>query len=278
MSIYQSKMKTLSEIHTILDSARPLAGNAFEQRVCELCGALLAAVEARNGETRGCKHGWRGKSDKFLHAATLDGWDWSKTNGDLAAEHGVSKAAVSCWRHVLKKPHAPNFGNRKCDSIDWMNYDSEIARTAGVSRERVRQLRLAHGKPKHRFYDIKFERFAAAVAGRKDMDSLACMEFGVSEVTAKRYCKRIGLAWIDRRHCGGHRIYPWSQFNWRLPSRLLTEIWQAKPNVVASYRSGHKLSPPAFRYSRRAMPPQFAAEVDAERAKAARWFATKNSK
>ena len=274
-------MKTLSEIHAILDSARPLAGNAFEQRVCELCGALLAAVEARNGETRGCKHGWRGKSDKFLHAATVDGWDWSKTNGDLAVEHGVSKAAVSCWRHILGKPHAPNFGNRNCENIDWTKCDSEIARSVSVSRERVRQLRLAHGKPKHRFYDIKFERFAAAVAGRKELCSTDCAALGVSEPTARRYCGRIGLAWIDRRRfSGGPRIYPWDQFNWRLPSSLLTEIWCAKPNVVASRRNRRNIGPSAFHFQRyhKGVPPQFAAEVDAERAKAARWFATKNSK
>ena len=260
-------MKTLSEIHAILDSARPLAGNAFEQRVCELCGRLLEALESRNG-------GRRGHSSRDI----MDGWDWSKSNGDLAAEHGVSKGVVANWRHVLKKPHAPNFGNRNCDNIDWTKCDSEIARSAGVTRERVRQLRLAHGKPRHTFYDIKFEHFRAAVAGRKELCGADCAALGVSEPTARRYCGRIGLAWIDRRRFSGPmRIYPWDHFNWRLPSSLLTEIWRAKPYVVASRRNTRNIGPPAFHFHRyrQGVPPQFAAEVDAEREKAARWFATK---
>lgn len=82
--------------------------------------------------------------------------DWTKNNQELAIETGVSIQVVQKIRHRLNHPAVNGvYRNRRESAVpemlattDWQwERDADIARRFGVSRERVRQIRLEHRLP-----------------------------------------------------------------------------------------------------------------------------------
>lgn len=72
----------------------------------------------------------------------------------LAARYRATYRAVLRWAHVFGYPirdrrRAPQ---AKWESVDWSQPDARIARDLGVSRERVRQVRIERGMPPSNSY------------------------------------------------------------------------------------------------------------------------------
>ena len=95
--------------------------------------------------------------------------DWSKGYAYVAAKNGISyeTAASRARRHGAavvpqkrgRKKGTENPTIRKIhdvSAIDWSLRDVDIAKQRGVSRERIRQIRLSLGIPKHqRLIELK---------------------------------------------------------------------------------------------------------------------------
>jgi hypothetical protein len=78
--------------------------------------------------------------------AAAEHWDWSKSNQELALEHGRHPVTVSAYRTQLDKPkvtrHYP-----ACLSWDWSKSNSAIAREQKIDPNSVRHWRIQLGKP-----------------------------------------------------------------------------------------------------------------------------------
>jgi len=75
-----------------------------------------------------------------------DAWDWTKTNVELAALHGVSYATVSARRRRLGKAKVTKY-YPACLGWDWAKTDVEIARENSVELGTVRNWRKRLQQP-----------------------------------------------------------------------------------------------------------------------------------
>ena len=133
------------------------------------------------------------------HAEARAFWlvqDWSVQDIALAEHLGRAPSAVARWRRLLGKPRAVNYyrhrvGNSTArafyEALDWTKQDQALARETGLSRERIRQVRLVLGQAQSPNYRKKTfppsARKSAAVPGttfrsrRSSVDDLAVSVF-----------------------------------------------------------------------------------------------------
>jgi hypothetical protein len=115
---------------------------------------------------------------------------------------------------------------------DWTQRDADIARTLGVSRERVRQIRQKNGIPRASTSIRRFEKFVAEHA-----EKLAKMTVQQAvEESGESLCLSAGrrvlrLAGITAARRTEHR-----KLDWRLPNRDLAAIWGLSGHYVATLR------------------------------------------
>lgn len=189
-------------------------------------------------------------------------WDWTKSNADIAREHGLEVNSVRNLREKLGivagptdlDPHLPRNGSKlisgvdvDVESLDWTHPDIALARSTGLTRERIRQVRIKLNKPKTHFKERKFRDFEKAFTGREILSyDEARKEFStIAPQTFRIYCDRIGINYLRRETPSK---IPWDKMNWDLPNTVLTEIWRIKAfNSVASHRCNHTLPKPKLR-------------------------------
>lgn len=223
------------------------------------------------------------------HWPACKDWDWSKSNTEISRETGVQITTIARWRKTLKKPPVPRaymviykdiITRQKMDLTlaDWDKADVEIAKAIGCTREYIRQKRAELGKPKRRWTDLKYERFMAAMDGIKEISYEEARKKlpGLIHHSFRRWCGRGGIT-IDWKRTHAPYVRPWDQMNWKLPNKLLAEIWGDGmiPARFAAWRCGHpSLDRPAFVCGGTGrIPEEFKAIVDQEREKAAAWKA-----
>ena len=111
-----------------------------------------------------------------------------------------------------------------------------------VSREMVRIKRNELGQPK-----VSAKGLLPTPAQDKinaiDKEDLSkmyiyqiCQELGVSDTVVREYIKNNNIK-LKR----GVEVYPFHEWNWKLPNKVLEEIWGAHPNTAATRRNTHKL-------------------------------------
>lgn len=95
---------------------------------------------------------------KTVDSASMDPYLGKVQDKFIAEKYGLSVAKVCLIRHKLGVPashiHPPQISSRK---FDWDKIvcrlgiipDVKLAKEAGVSRERIRQLRIKYGIPKY---------------------------------------------------------------------------------------------------------------------------------
>ena len=115
---------------------------------------------------------------------------------------------------------------------DWTKRDSDIARTLGVSRERVRQIRQRNGIARASTPIRRFEQFVAEQGER--LGTMTVQQ--AVEESGEQLCLSAGrhvlrLAGITAARRSEHR-----KLDWRLPNRDLASIWGLSGHYVATLR------------------------------------------
>lgn len=123
--------------------------------------------------------------------------DWSKNNNILSKETGVGYQTIGHMRSRLNKPYpTQNKANSKINkeqlgAIDWeWTKDIDIAKSLGVSRERVRQLRNQLQKPDAKVHHLK----------PANTDLLLWIKDHRTELEGKPFRKLLGLFQTTERH------------------------------------------------------------------------------
>jgi len=159
---------------------------------------------------------------------------------DTAAQPVASNEA-----HVLTKVDR--------SAIDWVLPDAHISRQQEVSRERIRQIRLDLGVPasplknQHKstvelYVWISKNLFRAAgltAAEIVDASGLSVKRYQIATAMAAA-----GVPWNSKpvRKIGATKRLVMN-FNWSLPNRELSKIWQLPVAAIANHRSRLKAGP-----------------------------------
>ena len=173
----------------------------------------------------------------------------------------------------------------KWSKLDWSRSNSELADGAGLSRERLRQIRQRVGAPKpaHRHHRVRKSEKALqwAKANLAKLKGLSGAEVrrnygvGLWRGTALYQFLRPFLR-------DGRRKHRWDLMDLRLPNRDLERIWRLPHNTPGAYRWRTRGARSKWRfrhgrgYARFGGQGQFEAyrrAVKAEERKAARYFA-----
>lgn len=213
-------------------------------------------------------------------------WDWAKSNTELGREHGLLPTSVSQLRLELGHDPVPrnafrptfnvNFATRRqnWEAVDWTKNDIRIAEELGCTRESVRLWRAKLGKPKspHKWRFRKFVEFYERFKGRSDLtyEEVSAV-LRMNRETFRQYCAQLS---ITIPPSPSKAVYPWEQFNWQLPNKVLAEIWRGKAHSVAVHRMLHVRPSPLFRAVNGRVPENFLQMVEAEKRKAEDYFNT----
>lgn len=219
-------------------------------------------------------------------------WDWTKSNSELAKELRISPAIIYGLRvkhgfplsnHKESKSNGSLFKNvvvpprqRKIDweNVDWEKNDILIAEEVGVTREYVRQVRLAQGRDKSKFHGVNrnFYDFSNLFSGRKTLTLKEAQETApwIKECSFRKYCAALNIE-IPRSSYHEPR-HPWDQMNFQLPNSILSQIWNTTISTISSYRSRHLKSRPLFRCTLGNFPDEFKDMVEQEKIKASEYL------
>lgn len=214
-------------------------------------------------------------------------WDWTKSNTEISRMQGADIVTIRNYRKQLG--HPPVHGNdkesppplppkepgRDWERVDWTRSDVDLCMELGVSRERVRQVRVKLGKPKRYEWQLKFERFKERFKEVKELSYAEANEAEpLAELSFTKYCRRL---WIKRKllKTSGGSKHPWALVDWRLPNRLLDEIWKLPAGRASTRRCDYQSPKPLFRCVAGKFPEEFRPLVEAQEAKASEWFALK---
>ncbi len=118
------------------------------------------------------------------------------------------------------------------DKADWSQRDAEIARTLGVSRERVRQIRQKQGIPPATTPIRRFQAFVAA-----NPERLTTMTVQEAVLAAgEPLCLSAGRRILRAAGIRAFRKSSQRRLDWRLPNRDLANIWGLSNHYVATLR------------------------------------------
>lgn len=230
---------------------------------------------------------------KLARKVDWDKVDWTKRNGVLAGELDISITSVNCWRNKLGKPQAYHVGDTKphrkvsqeqIDSADWIGLrDVDIQVLFRCSRERVRQIRIEHHKPVCRFEGkglplirtiVAVEKLKESITGKdiKDIEPILRPVLGVVRIYPLRKALIFAGVPFTEKRVRPHLKYPIDDIDWRLSNVILTIIYGACTNVIASMRSLNAKPAPTWvivgGFSRFFESPAFNGALESEIAKA----------
>jgi len=173
----------------------------------------------------------------------------------------------------------------KWSKLDWSKSNSELADEAGLSRERLRQIRQAVGVPKPAHRHNRLPKSAKVMQWAKDnLEKLK----GLSGTELRRkyglgFWRGTALYQFLRPFLrDGRRKHRWGLMDFRLRNRDLERIWRLPHNVVGSHRCAKQLSRSTWYFRRgrgythldgRGQIEAYRRTVKAEERKAARYFA-----
>ena len=186
-----------------------------------------------------------------------DSLDWSQSNNELSRQTGIPIGSVRRYRMTHNKPKpsysAYNRGSKvkiteeMIQNADWKYCrDQDLAMKWGVSRERVRQLRQFHGKPKCDFKNLTgkileclrwIDKNKSEIEGRHLDEVLPLLPAGTRQVRLRAIRKSgVNIDWTySAPHCNPHV----RTVNWDLPNTALAFIWTSfsRNNGIPSARS-----------------------------------------
>lgn len=191
--------------------------------------------------------------------------DWSKSNNELARQINFSANVIRDYRARLGNP--PSYargGNRpRCvitdemiNAADWANVrDNQLARSWGVSRERVRQIRLERRMPAFCGVTSQMKEMQEAVLwlnehadqlNGKYMVEIAREMPGDRNYTWKR--RALHASKVKYRRGGPYAFSTKTAMaaNWELPNRVLVSIWGWNPKCVGSIRGRYSNKSPKW--------------------------------
>jgi len=153
---------------------------------------------------------------------------------------------------------------------DWNLRDTDIAIIIGVTRERVRQVRLQLKKPPspiHRSHPPSPRTVAV-----KQLISEIESEAGRLGISRRTVSAMVGFHIKSRPKWKAHQ----KPINWRLPNTEIERIWKLPSRYVSNTRTRLSIGPPAWDRRKNQMD-GLAVEVAAEEVKARKWLADRES-
>ncbi len=173
----------------------------------------------------------------------------------------------------------------KWSKLDWSKSNSELADKAGLSRERLRQIRQAVGVPKPAHRHRRVAKSAKVMRWAKDnLEKLK--ELSGAELRRKYglgFWRGTAIHQFLRPYLrDGRRKHRWDLMDFRLPNHDLERIWRLPHNSAGARRCGKHLPQSTwyFRLGRghrrlggRGQFEAYRRAVKAEQRKAARYFA-----
>lgn len=176
--------------------------------------------------------------------------DWGKNNQQLAGELGIQPGSLAGYRQRIGKPskgHTPRVvSNEMIDSVDWVNTkDITISRQWGVSRERVRQIRLVKKKPRCIITtNIKssqeIEKWLldnkGSISGKLASEVAEMCPVADAIDNKYRVMKKVDIQflWMHKK-----ALAITLDVNWDIPNNLLDWIWGRCENWAAANRYRH---------------------------------------
>lgn len=129
-------------------------------------------------------------------------WDWSKRNGQLAKEHGITRERVRQIRKGLGIPRCPKKVG-KLNDVDWSKSDDQIAQETGLTIQFVHAKRLKVARDTAQWFQ-KRQRFQAVLKSfsaedwekfsRRDILRRAqSIEPGINAEYMRRFANRNGI-------------------------------------------------------------------------------------
>jgi hypothetical protein len=225
--------------------------------------------------------------------------DWSKSDVELAEEMGLrSGGSIGAVRRRIGAPKSPRWHQLRAKfrepnlvkwrSWDWSKQDVVLAREAGLSRERIRQIRQLLGAPRspHHGSDSARRRqnILALQWAAENLDRLRGMSG--AELEQKHGYNRDSRVYAFLKAKGVlrngnfNRKYRWDLMNLELPNGVLERIWKLPLYRAYTHRWQKRLPAPRWkligrraRLPRRGELPAYRRAVQAEERKAAKYFA-----
>ncbi len=210
--------------------------------------------------------------------------DWNLQDTQIAKQINSSNSDVRRWRIALGKPPSPNIWKRtvarlvlKYKDLDWENNrDIDLSIQLGLSRERVRQIRIALKRPCCKFAGchkkmIQFRQiFADHIESKTPVpweDFQAIFPNSGKEIY-DRWSRSAGLEPVRRENRGPKAKYYWQHLDWRLPNIFLSRIWNIPRSHIGAKRYEFHLGEPAW-HPASIMPPEMVPVIEAQKALAA---------
>lgn len=201
---------------------------------------------------------------RFLKYSNID-WenlDWlNKSDQMLSRELGIQSGTIRNNRIKLKKPrslkywHNDNQSNKKISdeeikNIDWVNNsDIFLAKKFGVTRERIRQIRLKLDAPQCKWYKIHTDQLDNIKYLETNRDNLQNKDLKeiISLLPNKNYLKntitkhldKYGIKYTLPRHPS--KKYDLNIYNFNLPNIILSKIWGEQHYTFAILRNRNLL-------------------------------------
>jgi len=225
----------------------------------------------------------------FKHTrVSWEGVDWTKSNSQIARELGRTIQMVAAAKHARDIPPHRQGGmgryNYKIDAerlaaVDWeWETDASIAVNLGVSRERIRQIRVERQKPDckvkwtgHGVEAMKWlEEHRAEIEGLPGHDIVRMMPGEAQIPTKYSLLKRSGIKFT--KGWGGGRPWKYGEhgqvpLNWVLPTKWLSLVWGMSNHQVSQRRMLINAGPSRWHgggFSRYLNDPDFRALLAAE--------------
>lgn len=171
-----------------------------------------------------------------------DALDWSRNNALLSRDCGIDAKVIGSYRMRMGKQmptvHAFNIilTDERLATVDWeMTADADIARAFGVSRERIRQIRLKLGKPQCKVKGLHLKAATILrwlVENRDNLEGKSLSEIaelapheGTARPVVYDLIKRSGIKLGPGSPHFRHRGFDWNQINFDLPNIVLSLIW-----------------------------------------------------
>lgn len=179
--------------------------------------------------------------------AIPEGFDWTQTVVAIAVQLGVSLYWARKFKIESGTPSNPS-GVRKGTKaywhqkaphdFDWSKRDTDLAKGASITRERIRQLRKAAGLPSSReipkVHPAWWQQIDPALTHAENSRKL-----GQRIVSVRRAVKILGLA----LPCGKECKYDWASVDWSRRTCDIAEEFGCKRSYVSKQRAKANATP-----------------------------------